>query len=233
MGRPFVKKFWYWEHIVEMATAEETIDLFDKDTWGYHDYSPLKKAVLSEICIHSVHQQCCENYVQLAALISKTNVGEVRRTVRAIIISTIHRIFNKEAMDELKRRVADPEQEEDAKVARRVEGRLRIELLIEYLNAFKTRVQLARLTAGEEACAEILERITGSKFKMSDADRKKKLKKFQENIKKTRTVVKAETAAGVDVTPAMDGGVLLRIITKKNSCSSCCKDPTRDCDTEH
>jgi len=59
------------------------------------------------------------------------------------------------------------------------------------------------------------------------------VKKFQENIKKTRTVVKAEMAAGVDVTPAMDGGVLLRIITKKNSCSSCCKDPTRDCDTEH
>ncbi|KAL7430310.1 hypothetical protein ACHAXM_002295 [Skeletonema potamos] len=40
-------------------------------------------------------------------------------------------------------------------------------------------------------------------------------------------------AAGVDVTPTMDGGVLLRILTKKISCSACCKDPTRDCDTEH
>lgn len=65
MERPFVKKC--WEHILEMATAEETVDLFDKDTWGDHDYSPLRKAVLSEICIHSIHQQRCENYVQLAA----------------------------------------------------------------------------------------------------------------------------------------------------------------------
>ena len=231
LERPFVKK--YWTHILEMATAEETVDLFDKDTWGDHDYSPLRKAVLSEICIHSIHQQRCENYVQLAALISKTNVGEVRRTARTIIISTIHRIFNKEAMDELARRVADPNQKEKAKKARRVEGRLRIELLIDNLNKFTTKVNRARQVAGVEKCKEIYDRITGKKFKMSETDRKNKIQKFKENIKKKRTEVKAEMAAGVDVTPTMDGGVLLRILTKKNSCTACCKHPTRDCDTEH
>jgi len=69
----------------------------------------------------------------------------VRRTARTIIISTIHRIFNKEAMDELARRVADPNQKEKAKKARRVEGRLRIELLIDNLNTFTTKVSTARL----------------------------------------------------------------------------------------
>jgi len=157
----------------------------------------------------------------------------VRRTARTIIISTIHRIFNKEAMDELARRVADPNQKEKAKKARRVEGRLRIELLIDNLNTFTTKVSTARLAAGTEKCREIFNQITGKKFKMSETDRKNKIKKFKENIKKKRTEVKAEMAAGVDMTPTMDGGVLLRILNKKNSCTACCKDPTRDCNTEH
>ena len=52
---------------------------------------------------------------------------------------------------------------------------------------------------------------------------------FERNIKKARTTVKAEMPRGVDVTAVMDGGVLLRLLTKKNSCGACCKDPTSEC----
>ena len=58
LARPFVKN--HWQQIKQMAAADETIDLFNKETWGDYNYEPLRLAVLKEICIHPVHQQRCE-----------------------------------------------------------------------------------------------------------------------------------------------------------------------------
>jgi hypothetical protein len=60
MKRPFVQN--HWEHIERLGTSEDDVDIFDDE----EDYTPLKEAVFKEISIHSVHQQRCENYVQVS-----------------------------------------------------------------------------------------------------------------------------------------------------------------------
>jgi hypothetical protein len=51
-----------------------------------HDNKPFIDSITARIAIHSSHQQRCENHAQLAVMASKTNVGEKRRTWRAIYI---------------------------------------------------------------------------------------------------------------------------------------------------
>ena len=62
---------------------------------------------------HAIHQQRCENHVQLAALVAATNVGEDRRTWRAIALSCIMRVFNKKAVDA--KRVKEPDPKKKSK----------------------------------------------------------------------------------------------------------------------
>ena len=66
----------------------------DKSTWAGEDFEPLLNGVWQDIVIHAMHQQRCENFVQMDALIAKTLVGEARRTWLAIAVSTIIRQFN-------------------------------------------------------------------------------------------------------------------------------------------
>ena len=61
----------------------------DKSTWAGEDSEPLLNGVWQDIVIHAMHQQRCENFVQMAALIAKILVGEARRTWREIAVSTI------------------------------------------------------------------------------------------------------------------------------------------------
>ena len=63
----------------------------DKSTWAGEDFEPLLNGVWQDIMPHAMHQQQCENFVQMAALIAKTLVGEARRTWQAIAVSTIIR----------------------------------------------------------------------------------------------------------------------------------------------
>lgn len=56
--------------------------VIDESTWGNVDYKPLIDGIWRHIGIIPHHSQRCENYVQLAALVSKTLVGEARRTWR-------------------------------------------------------------------------------------------------------------------------------------------------------
>ena len=68
MNSPFVKS--HWDLIEKMGRSPEEIDLFDDSTWGNDNFSALYDAIWNEIAIHASHQQRCENYVQLAALVS-------------------------------------------------------------------------------------------------------------------------------------------------------------------
>jgi len=171
--------------------------------------------------------------LQLAALISQTHVGEVRRTARAIIISTIIRLFNKEALEEKKRRVADPNTKDKAKKARRVEGADRTELLIKFLDVFNDDVLKAKRHLGDDTYGAIKKHVSNKKSKMSEEERKKRIQRFEKSIKMTRTEVKAEQSAGVDVTATMGGRVTLSLLQKQYTCASCKKDPDRDCTAEH
>ena len=95
----------------------------DKSTWGDVDYTPFVEGIWRKVAIHAHHQQRCENYVQMAALIAKTLVGEARRTWRAIAVSTIIRRFNLWALDKVRSEEKDLEKRKKIK---RVSGSKRL-----------------------------------------------------------------------------------------------------------
>ena len=200
------------------------VNLFDKDSWGKNasglpnDFSTLHDAIWNEIAIHSSHQQRCENYVQLAALVSKTNVGEVRRTLRAIILSTIIRPFHMWAKKEIVKR--NP----DKKAPRRVEGQVRGELLIRFIERFF----LPKLVKAKRALT--LKRYEELKNKLMDRNEKtsaryanERMSEFRACLEKNmRKMTKSEEAAGrYDKTVLTEGGISFKLLTMVNSCKTC------------
>lgn len=162
-------------------------------------------------------------------------MNEARRTARAIIISTCQRVWSKEARDKiinkiLKENESRPEEKKrDAKKLRRAEGSDRVELYMLAVDDFVKSVKRATNLLGKPKWNDIHNRVMNMASKTSAIDTKKRTAEFERNIKKARTTVKAEMPREVDVTAVMDGGVLLRLLTKKNSCGACCKDPTSEC----
>ena len=77
-------------------------------------------------------QQRCENYVQAMGLISQTNIGEDRRTVRAIIVGAIIRRFNAWGLKKLQ---STPSLwKKRNKMPHRLTGSNKTYLLLEYLD---------------------------------------------------------------------------------------------------
>ena len=78
-----------------MASAEETVDLFDKSTWGDVEYDDLVEAFHKKVAIHCCNSQRTESFVLASAIISRTNVEEARRrSCRGITQSSVMRPFN-------------------------------------------------------------------------------------------------------------------------------------------
>ena len=90
------KDLWF-----EMASADVVVDLFNTSTWNGSDYEPLLDLVHKIIVPHALHQQRCENFVQLAALVASNNTGEGRRSYRAAGLSCIVRSFNRHAAEKV------------------------------------------------------------------------------------------------------------------------------------
>ena len=99
----------------EMAEEDPLqFDLFDKSTWqGVVDYTPIIDLVHKQIAIHPVHQQRCELHVQMAAYVASTNVGEVRRSCRALCLSSIFRPYHQWALEKYQKK----RDKENAKLA--------------------------------------------------------------------------------------------------------------------
>jgi len=218
---PFVKS--HWDQIQKLGMCEHVVDLLDEDSWGEdtrgnpYDFSALRDAIWNEIAIHSSHQQRCENYVQLAALVSKTRVGEVRRTLRAIILSTIIRPFHMWAKQEIVRR--NPEK----KAPRRVEGQIRGELLIKFVDQFRRKLNRAKRSISNERYDAIKKKLIDQNEKTSARYTTENMEKMKESLEKsTRRVTKAEEAAGFyDKTVMMSGGISFKLLSMVNSCKPC------------
>ena len=71
----------------------------DKSTWAEEYYEPLLDEIWKDIMPHAYHQQCWGKYVQMAALIPKLLVEEVRRTWQAVAVSIFIRRFNPWAIE--------------------------------------------------------------------------------------------------------------------------------------
>ena len=81
---------------LHLFIIQYTIGDEDRKTWEGVDYTSLVDGIWRTISIHAHHQQRCENFVQMSALIARTMVGEARRTWRAIAISATIKSSGKE-----------------------------------------------------------------------------------------------------------------------------------------
>lgn len=216
---PFVKS--HKELIKKMGQCNHEVNLLNKRTWGAgNDFSELEDAIWNEIAIHSCHQQRVEQFVQLAALVAKTNVKEARRTMRAIILSTIIRPFHLWA----KQIIA--ERQGDDKLRRRVEGAVRGELFLKYMMAFRKRLERAkRLLEVREPGKynAIKERLTNQHNKASATLRSKKVEKMMSSIENgRRKITKGEQAEGyIDEPLIMSGNIMFKLLTMTRSCQTC------------
>lgn len=159
---PFVMK--YWSYIKKLAMADEVVCLFDifddvftpgsidKSTWADEDYEPLLDGMWQDILPHAHHQQRCENYVQMTALISKQLAKEARRTWRVIAVSTLIRHFNLWAIKIRQKEETNQTKKDNTKW---VEGWYRIKLFSIFVRDFMKDVQQARSLISDDRYKEI------------------------------------------------------------------------------
>jgi hypothetical protein len=145
-----------------------------------------------------MQQQRCENWVQLAALVSKTCVGEKRRTWRAIALTIIRR-FNQITLDFSRSQETDPKKK---KKVRRARGAPRTEGLSDTLDEFISNVAYARESLGPEICNGVMESLQSSSNKASAK-------------RSTIGSNQAESASGYDSTALMMGKIVISKLTKR------------------
>ena len=112
----------------KMTTSQHHPMFFGSDV----NYEPLAELVHQTVATHALHQQRCENYVQMAALTASTNVGEGRRTHRSNALSRIMRGFNHESSHDISKT--------RGKKVNRVEGSNRVRMFAKHINSFHTEV---------------------------------------------------------------------------------------------
>ena len=74
--------------------------------------------------------QRIESYVQMHAVVSKTNLKEVRRSARSVLHSAIMRPFNQVSVEEKRSTIESTKEKEKIK---RVRDRERIQMFVEYV----------------------------------------------------------------------------------------------------
>jgi len=140
-----------------------------------------------------------------------TGVGEERRSNRAISVSSIIRRFNLWAIDAHNK---DRKQQGKPPIIR-LQGASKVQLYLNYLDAYFKTVDKGRKRIGLSNIKKIKERLSSSKA--SEKERNAMMKRFAKDMKRRRKINKAELAAGVEKPARVDGGIYLRIMTKKNN----------------
>jgi hypothetical protein len=209
LNDPFVTR--NWAHIESLATEPSAVNIWDKSSTAFKKYAPFRLDVISTICIHSSHQQQCENYVQLCGLISMTGVGEVRQSCRAIINSTLHRRFNRWALqhvnEERRKRNEDP--------VFRLTGGKRMTLFQIFTKEFLTKADRGKQMQ-PELWKTVRSRLSNGSMKASNTEKLRRIKRFNESLKKEVKTVKAVQPMGIEQTVHTARAVLLNIFARTN-----------------
>ena len=198
--------------ILKLAEASTPVELLDKETWGDVDFGPLYDDFVALVLLALSDNQRCENYVQLAGLIATTNVGELRRSLRAQIHSHIMRPFNQESVELLRSAVDD---ENEKRKIKRVEGTKRIELFGRCITEFGREADEAKRKMGTDAYKQLKTHLGDKTKKMSNTEHENHVSNFRASLDKPRSFVNAERNGRVDVSATMGGAVMLSFLTKK------------------
>jgi len=194
-----------------LSSCSQNTGSIDKSTWGGVNYEPLVDDIWRTIGIHSHHQQRCENYVQMAAMIARTLVGEGRRTWRAIFISAFHRPFNVEAVEDRRKEIADPKEKSRLK---RVRNFQRARRYAPALSKFLKRVKKTRKGWSDEDHRALHNSIADPSNKQSARERKQVEEEFAKAVKKKLKAYKAEQVSGYKLTALMGGKITVSTLTK-------------------
>ena len=198
----------------------------DESTWDFlDDYKDLSLELIRRVFIHSNHQQRCENYVQMMTFLAQTNVDEVRRTQRAIIVSSIVCPFNSWALKKVqaKQKKENVERaqkgEKELPIPKRLQGSEKVTLYFEYLKTFFGDVDKARRALNEidrsngveagSSLKQIVERLSSQSSKVSEADRRKAVDEFKTALGEEWTVYKDELPKGFEKTALLGNKALL------------------------
>jgi len=161
--------------------------------------------------IHAAHQQRCENYVQMAALVSKTLVGEKRRTWRSICQSVIMRPFNMQALE---RRVEEDSEKGSEFKGRRVRGRHRIQYFLDWMRRFVKEANAAKQTLGAERVEVLRLSIDDETQKVGAKENEELANQISVEVKRKMTTYAKERESGYKPTATMDGKLAYSSITK-------------------
>ena len=208
---PFIER--NWAHIESLATESNAVNIWDKSSaLLFEKYAPFRLDIIFSICIHSSHQQRCENYVQLCGLLSSTGVGEVRRTCRAIINSILHRRFNlwalRHANEKRKKNGKDP--------VMRLQGAERMTYFQRFAKKFFKKADKAKRFK-PELWTSVRDRLSNGSVKASNMERLNRMKQFHESLKKKPKNLKAAQPKGIEQTSSTSGAVKLGIFTHTNN----------------
>jgi hypothetical protein len=174
---------------------------------GVYDYGSLLDSIWTIVAIHSHHQQQCENYVQMSALISKK---------LAISISLLIRRFNQLSLDRLQDDEPDPIKR--ARL-RRVREAYRTNWLSDYIDSFFQQAAEARDAFGLVTCTAVLNSIRSGVTKVCALEKKSLEAGFENCVKKDTALRKyaAEKVVGYTDTALMDGKIVFSAMTKKTN----------------
>ena len=146
----------------------------------------------------------------MAALVSRTKVGEKRRTWRGIVVSTIMRRFNIEALSRRRQ-----EKTEKPFKGRRVEGSFRVQYFMEFMNDFIETSKLAKESLGAEVTAKLLESLDSNDAKAGPIENDEMINNVQVAVRKSMKAPGAEERkSGYSPTSIMDGKIDLKALAK-------------------
>lgn len=174
---------------------------------------PLLDGIWRSICVHAHHQQRCENFVQLAALIAKTKVGEVRRTWRAIAMSVSNRPFNTYAVEKKRAKEEDPKKKKEIK---RVEGAMRIAYLSEFVDELLASFRNAELCTPPKQYQALNNSIKDASEKASTKERAELVEGIIASMQQPLNLKAGAKESGYDRTSLMDGKVPMSVLTRSN-----------------
>ena len=173
------------------------------------------EGIWRKISIHPHHQQRCENFVQLAAMVARTSVGEDRRTWRAISISATIRRFNIWALDIMR---SKKDHKKKRSKMTRVKDRWRIQYLSQFADDFWRDIREANKDPmfNAEKRKQLRESITKKSNKASAAENEALVEGLKKSAAKPGRQLAAEKPPEFTRTTAMGGMVKLSDLTITN-----------------
>ena len=199
----------------KIAEAEVPVDIFDKSTWGDHDFTSTFEAYWNYIAPKPCHTQRGENLVQTAKFVGKTHVDEARRTGRSMIHCTFIRDFKLWAFDRLRKKEMEKPVHKRRTITK-VEGKPRLMMTSMWIDRTLDRIDAAKESLGPAKMKAIIAGVKSksNKSSASDSDKKEKLFLRATKSKKKRIIEVVDLA---DVTPWMNGSIILSYLTTTNN----------------